>query len=686
MVLQGKFLKKEGLMFQIKYHKIYKILFFVCVGLFFPSFSFSWPENLKRSFQLEIFRNPGLDIDDFRYMAAAILVAEQNLSRDIAVSLTKNMSRKDVQKILTQDFRMTYYEIPLSVLKIDSQFQAEGRNSIATLQIFQINGTKKVRWFVHPLHSTEEFEKKYQAYLGPPGRFRGLLTSSRSMIIKDIVTQDYWSVKTSLAVAQGQFKDKRYNSVQAQYHFEMSQIIDSDPYLKNRFFIEDSYVALKDESFDEGQIVRSLDPYKTGYQIQALATLLDPRISVPLARKNGFGDDWQKFVTDLIMPDLGATMGHLYERYGLVHNSLHSQNVTVEFDLNSKFVGTKVRDPDFDVDIDRYKEVLGKAAADAFLATSNIRNHQTLIIDLSVLNGLRSFQLTGAAKRRFYRALGLSFYSGFIKRLTELRQISLPRNELTQRLQNLVKVDTIDPFGIRWSVSLFPDQIDSILDPQSDISLLDSQNLKVVTLDLENTEELIIKKIEGLDPGLTANDESLVELGWKALVKEYQIDGVNSRLAKILEEKNPNKIRRLISFLNQFKNFEKSSFIRLALERHPHSFRDNDTAFFFNAHQSDEMLKLYLVRTSAGNLARLWEWRKANKLLEYPQPLINRYFALLTDSQLKIIQEHLRFSEQAASNEYSDLKGFKFKIEEAFRVRGKLPSIISQDCRSALRN
>ncbi|MFN9067433.1 MAG: hypothetical protein ACK5V3_09405, partial [Bdellovibrionales bacterium] len=335
-------------MLLVRIKKIRKFLFYLCIGLVFPLLCFSWPENLKRSFQLEIFRNPGLTIADFRYMAAAILVAEQNLDRENAILRAEKLDKREVLKLLSQDFKVAYYEIPLDVLQLDSTFQTNERDSISSVQNFERNGTKMVRWFIHPLHKSDEFEKKYKVYKGEIGRFRGLLTSSRSILIKDISTQDYWSVKTSLARAQGQFKDKNYNSIQANYHFEMSQIIDSDPFLRNRFFIEDSYVALKNDTFDEGQIVRALNPYKTNHMIQALATLLDPRISIPLARKNGYGDNWQGFITEVIMPDLGSTMGHLYERYGLVHNSLHSQNVTVEFDLNGKFIGTKVRDPDFD--------------------------------------------------------------------------------------------------------------------------------------------------------------------------------------------------------------------------------------------------------------------------------------------------------------------------------------------------
>ncbi|MFN8846034.1 MAG: hypothetical protein ACK5W9_04235, partial [Bdellovibrionales bacterium] len=435
----------------------------------------------------------------------------------------------------------------------------------------------------------------------------------------------------------------------------------------------------------EGQIVRALNPYKTNHMIQALATLLDPRISIPLARKNGYGDNWQGFITEVIMPDLGSTMGHLYERYGLVHNSLHSQNVTVEFDLNGKFIGTKVRDPDFDVDIDRYREMLGKAAADSFLAKSNIRNHQNLIIDLSVLNGLRIFHLTGVYKLRFYRELGLSFYLGFINKIKDLRQSSLPHRELLQRLQDQVKVDSLDPNGLRWSVSLTPEKIDMILDPFSTAFTADSNNKIIPILDVPSAEGLIFEKIEGRDLNLLSYDEKQIELGWKSLVKEYQADVINSRLGTLLNENDPKKVRRLITFLNQFKFLDKKSFFLLLLEHHPHFISGNDTAFFFNAHKNEELLKLYLVRASAGNLTGLWNWRKENKLLDYPQPLINRYFALLSDSQLQTVQDQLKISIQSNSNSHADLIGYTSKIEEAIRVRRMLPSIQIKACRQSLK-
>lgn len=652
----------------------------ILLALVLPQSVYAWPDNLKRSFQLEIFRNSGLSSTDFRYMAAAVLIAEQGLSRDQALEKTKAMNISEAKQLLTRDFPIEYYEIPVSLLQADGEFRAQKLNDQSNLQLFKKGDQTYARWFKHPLHSAPEFENKYKAYQGEPGRYRAMLTSSRSLLIKDTQTEEYWSLKGSLKMAQGPFKNKAYNSIQAQYHLQMSNIISSDKFLRNRFFLDVSNVSLKNETFDEGQTLRSLKPYEEGGRIQALATLFDPRVSIPLARLNGFGDDWKEFLAKKVMPFLGETMGHLYANYGLTHNSLHSQNVTVHFDAKGKFKSVLVRDPDFDVDISKYAEVFGQEKADTYIAKSNIYQPNTLSIDFSVLNGLLNNGWDREEKVKIYRELGAAFFQTFAEKTAEVRHSKISKEEIYKRINSVMNIDEEG----RTAANLSARRLENIINPDS---FFDTKYAhQKPTESLRNAKSLILTQIKEGSLDLSKYIPEELDMAWKELAQEFARNPQNSELASILKANKSEEIVRMINMLNAHKSFEHQTFMKTLIEFYPEIIRKQNTAFFFYKHRDEEIMKNYLTRASQNALEDLWEGKRINFLLDYSQEVLNRYFALVSpELKEKIIKE-------IATNEYRhpillnpDLIRLKSKIEIALQTREtlKAKSSTARTCNAA---
>lgn len=81
-----------------------------------------------------------------------------------------------------------------------------------------------VRWFIHPLRDRASLPKLMSDNL-KEGQFLGMLTESRSLVVLDRRSGDYWSIKVSLPKGVGAFTDKSYTSHEAAVHFQNSEYL-----------------------------------------------------------------------------------------------------------------------------------------------------------------------------------------------------------------------------------------------------------------------------------------------------------------------------------------------------------------------------------------------------------------------------------------------------------------------------
>jgi hypothetical protein len=624
------------------------LCFVVFLSLLSTSTAYSWSENIRRAYTLEVFRNPGMNETSLRYMGAASLVAQGKMSRDEALLHVNTLDMSAIKALLKQDFQIKYFEIPAEVFRAlgeadHQKLPGESQDQ----QVVVRDGKKYVRWFVHPLHDSEYIESKFSQYRGKEN-IRALLTSSRSLVIWDPKTNEEWSLKTSLNKAAGPFKNKAYSSNAAAFHYQMSQIIEADPFLKARFFVDESFISLKNEEFNEGQIVRSLKPYKSGESMMALASLLDAPLAKAVAAKNGYGDNWQQFIIDKIAPEIGEISAHLYEKYGLAHNSLHSQNIVVSFDKNGKYSGVRFRDPDLEVNLEKYRQVFGDVKAGEFIAKANIRNSENIAVDFSVLNGV-TLAIPARQVLQFYHQLGISFSASFLSKVADLRgDQRLSKSEIQRRVSDSVHID-FGGTGTRPAVTLDGPLIEKLLDPKADIK--PNVNLNQTNQKFRNAQEaneFLLSQIR--EQGNINNyDETQVTQAWDRLVEELVKSPSQSELKKILLQGDPDVLKHLIVMLNQNQNMGIEPFMNEVFRNHRERLKTVDFALIFNKHSNEALMKDFITLAPADVVADLWPFKSANKLLSYSEPVLKRFFAKIDIETFERISKELEGNVKASS-------------------------------------
>ncbi len=633
---------------------------------------------MRRAFQLEIVRNPGLELNDFRYLAFAILMKNYGLSPEAALARARALDLREAKKLSLEDFAVTYFEIPLEELQKLGRFSAEQLAGLQNnRQKFDRNGKTWVRWFVHPLHRPDFMRKNFSAY-EKSGPLRALLTSSRSMILKDLETGDEWSQKSSLKKAQGPFRNKIYPPAEAIFHFQLSKIIAGDSFLRNKFFSEESYTSLEShlpgqEPFSEGQIARSLAPYRSGESIQALATLFDPRIAVELAQKNGFGSDWPKFLAKKVVPELGRVVGYLYEKYGMAHNSLHSQNVMVRLDQAGRFLGILVRDPDFWVGLDKYSELFGETAAQALTEKSSlVRLQQNVPIDFSIMNGMTVFNDNLQEVSALYRRLGIDFATAILETVSGLRGLSLSKDVLRRTVSQEIKVDSNGNGGLRLSVRIQGKDIDQWLLMKEPSQLAPTEAGPKLAESVNDAKTKILDSITDFKDFDRSQNDLLIP-AWQNLVQELIQRPSQSHLHQILTSNDGQQIQQLILILNENKHWPASEFFRTIIERYSAVLQQNHVADFFLGHFDESLMRLFLAKAPSHHLSAIWFFAKTNKLLSYPQDILNRFFVRLEDPAFQRIRNEIEENQHKSPAMRDDsifmhAERLKMAIDVRFRV------------------
>lgn len=635
----------------------------------------------------EIARNYGLDEESLRYMAAGVLMRNNLLPRAVALAESQKLNLHDAKKISLQSFYVKTYEIPLELVTKDSEIQTNHLfNSENNKQIIEKNNKKYLRWFVHPLHESDFIQNNYKDY-EIKNRFIAKLTSSRSLLIYDPLTHEQWSLKSSLKKAAGPFSNKEYKSKHSEFHFQMSQILAADPFLKDRFFLEESFVGLKSAVFDEGQIVRSLKPYASGETIIALSGLYDQHTAISFSNKNGYNDNWKEFIQDVIMKDLGITTAHLYEKYGLIHNSFHSQNISVRFDKTGKYLGVLIKDPDFDVNIDKYEKVMGKETAAAFTAKSNIRTQNTIILDFSVLNGVKIPTLTNDEFMSFYRNMGIQFTQSFLEKMNHMRNGLLSNEQIRWRAKNETFVEHQGESGKRIAISFTGPDIEKLLDPHSEFDQKPShtENKKRIT-EIQIAKEKIMEEIIHGKRELIQYDPLDITLGWESLVHELIHKKENSPITTILQKNDPVTIKQFILTINRNKYLNETNLLEHIFLYYPEVLKKNDFSLIFNSRNNPRLMSLFISIAPVEHVKKLWGWINNNNILEYPTPVLKRFFAKLPNESIQVIQEAMERNENATQAfKNRNLSANYTKVKELLRFREQLSFGHQNSCRQFYR-
>lgn len=636
-----------------------QLKFLIC-SFFLPYFALAWPPSLRQTFQLELLHNSALKEDDLRLMAYGIHIATNKPDTEEAYKRFQEMPYSEVKKILSQDFVAKCYEIPLE--EFTKHFQVESRilKGRPNRQIFDRNGVKYIRWFVHPFNSSNassSFDKKFGAYLVDK-KYRGIISSSRSIAILDITTKEVWGMKVSLPNGFGPFKSKAYDSTHAAFHFQMSTIIDNDPFLKSRFFIEESYLSAIGEGLNEGQQVRDLSISKSGGITISLSALFDPEIRIDFAKKNGYGEDWKRFFNEVIMPDLGTTLGYLYETYGLAHNSLHSQNITVKFGKQGKFIGVKLRDFDFNVQIDKYSDKLGRIAADSFIRRENIYA-KDMVIDFAP-----ALFLGMADEIPLTLYLGQSFSLAFLKEVARLRNLNLDEGILKDRVRNTLGIST-EPNrpAIDLTVSMTEEILDFSIAIKSSKPLLVSKegvNGSSKTVDVQDIKKLIVGASTPYE--FNVIDQTKLFQAKTQLVDELTADPGNSPLKEVLSGGNSLLIRRMVSIFAQGPNETADQFFAYLMEKHSDILAREDLSFFFFSRQNENLFKQFLQKASQESLKNIWKSRKINFLLTYSEWTFNRFLNRCNPELAKSIVQEMDDSMKLGNLEFKNHFKSSFKI------------------------
>lgn len=65
-----------------------------------PLKTLAWDSNIVTAYQLELFRNDALTLNDYKYMAQAILLAKNGLSLEQSQAYLQTLSEKQIKEML----------------------------------------------------------------------------------------------------------------------------------------------------------------------------------------------------------------------------------------------------------------------------------------------------------------------------------------------------------------------------------------------------------------------------------------------------------------------------------------------------------------------------------------------------------------------------------------------------------
>lgn len=388
-------------------------------SLSYGQVSNNFPENVRQSFAWGITDNNVLTRTDLEIIAQAVVEKTYGLTTEAAKARVKELSVSGLRKVSTESFMVDYVELSIRELErlgkanvLVSQFM--GSETLNSPIRFQRNGESFIRWFIHPLRKDLSFLEK----LGNPkiesGQFLAQMTESRSLLIMERASGHYWTIKLSLPVSVGPFKDKTYLSHQAEIQFKSSEYLleqqKNSVYRDTQFLHEQEAFSFKSNDINEGQLVRSLAILKKGGYLLPYSSIYSNGLSRYLAPARS----QQHFVTQekrWLGQEPGFAAANLYAGDGLIVNSNHSQNSLLLLSAEREAVKYIRRDMDFDLDGDNFPN----SKAKSFLSPKHIR---TSGVNFSMTNGF--------AGKSYYQPLitniVASFYASFLEQYKELKQ------------------------------------------------------------------------------------------------------------------------------------------------------------------------------------------------------------------------------------------------------------------------
>lgn len=270
------------------------------------------------------------------------------------------------KKIVLMPAPIEYLEIPVDVLSqagrlFKHQINVESLPLAKEYMMFQRNGKDYIRWYIHPLAEKEELDifKILEEVTGEtPKVKKGFakfhFTASRSLVLFRQSYDDAISVKLSLPLAPGEFKDKRIRmnelSAWCRHNTYISTVLNKKGTEHLNFLYEPLGLGISTKTgFEDGMLFRDLSLLKRGYYLMPAFAIFN-RAGGIVSEKNNSENSNSWWKNHFITP-FAKGMAEFRALTGEEHTSAHSQNVLAI--LDSDFKPTQqvaLRDSDFYAD------------------------------------------------------------------------------------------------------------------------------------------------------------------------------------------------------------------------------------------------------------------------------------------------------------------------------------------------
>lgn len=330
----------------------------------FAQLTNSLPENVRQSFAWGVTDNFVLTRDSVELMAKFVLTKKYKFSEIDMNEKIKDLSDANLRQLAIESFLIDYVEVSEEYLNKVGRFSAEFSKYLNSTENsspirFKRNGQSFLRWFIHPLRTNTDFLK----ILGSPpiqhGGFLAQMTESRSLVLMNRISGDFWSIKLSLPAGIGPFvADKALKEDEVRSQFDASEHLlrqrKAGVYEDTQYIHEQEYAGFRMGDFQEGILVRSLNilknsknylvPY-SGIYSRGLAHYLSKSIS---------NEQISKLENKWLGEEPGKAAAEIYAKDALIVNSNHSQNSVLL--MNSEKMPISYLRRDFDLDLDQNHE------------------------------------------------------------------------------------------------------------------------------------------------------------------------------------------------------------------------------------------------------------------------------------------------------------------------------------------
>jgi hypothetical protein len=363
-----------------------------------PSYVYNnFAPNVRQSFAWGITDNLGLSREDLEGMGAVILNRNQNIELAKASQDVKLLSETALKELCTHSFLIDFAEIDESEFTKPNEegkaytgyiyhekSELKSKEASSSPLSFLRQGKRFFRQFIHPLRSNREFLEKLGNPVVHRGRFLAMFTESRSIVILDRVTGEFWSIKLSLPAGPGIFTDKAFGGREARIQLRGSEWLLSlveDKVLTDELFlpeIEAVGFSVVSTGLAEGQLVRSLKILESENYLLPYTAVYSNGLGKYI--KGDIAVQEKKWLSD----EPARAAAQLFVKAGALLNSNHAQNSTLLLNANRQPLKLYLRDHDLDLNTEN---------ALAALASKHIGTKNKVIggtIDFSMMNGFQA--------------------------------------------------------------------------------------------------------------------------------------------------------------------------------------------------------------------------------------------------------------------------------------------------------